>query len=246
MNGDVPVRKFYIRYREGIPETETQATALYGFRTLGIETVPFEGFGDIDTISDLGPEVGIAGYIGDVQAGLQKLGAPLPVPLDYPEVLRHLLGREVWKGLLGEIEHAKEIFVKPVEQKAFTGFLWQNTPACRRKIVTQHDDTPVWYSTPVNFVAEYRSFILNGEVLDCRLYKGDWSQAPDREVVEYALRACKGVMPVAYTLDWGVTALGQTLLVEANDGYAMGTYGLPPVPYAKMLAARWAEMTKTP
>ena len=48
--------------------------------------------------------------------------------------------------------------------------------------------------------------------------------------------------PAAYGLDFGVTADGRTLLVEANDGFALGCYGLDPVIYAEMLEARWCEL----
>ncbi len=48
--------------------------------------------------------------------------------------------------------------------------------------------------------------------------------------------------PHAYSLDWGVTDDGRTLLVEMNEGYALGHYGLPPVSYARFLAARWHQI----
>lgn len=40
----------------------------------------------------------------------------------------------------------------------------------------------------------------------------------------------------------GVTREGATLVVEMNDGYALGCYGLAAVPYAQLLEARWQEM----
>jgi len=50
--------------------------------------------------------------------------------------------------------------------------------------------------------------------------------------------------PNAYCLDWGVLQDGRTVLVEMNEGYAFGHYGLNPISYARMLSARWFEMTK--
>lgn len=38
---------------------------------------------------------------------------------------------------------------------------------------------------------------------------------------------------------------GRTLLIEVNDGYSLGCYGLFYIDYAKLLAARWAELTGT-
>ncbi len=51
--------------------------------------------------------------------------------------------------------------------------------------------------------------------------------------------------PAAYAMDFGVTDSGATILVEVNDGYSLGNYGLDSLLYAKLLSARWAELTNT-
>lgn len=51
--------------------------------------------------------------------------------------------------------------------------------------------------------------------------------------------------PAAFALDVGVTTAGATLVVEVNDGYALGAYRLMPLAYAKFLSARWAQLTGT-
>lgn len=48
--------------------------------------------------------------------------------------------------------------------------------------------------------------------------------------------------PAGCAIDMGVTSGGRTLLVEVNDGYALGCYGMDSVAYALLLAARWAEL----
>ena len=69
-------------------------------------------------------------------------------------------------------------------------------------------------------------------------------EAPDPEVIKRAVRDYK-TAPAGYSLDFGVTDTDKTLLIEVNDGYALGSYGLFYVDYAKLLAARWAELTET-
>lgn len=44
--------------------------------------------------------------------------------------------------------------------------------------------------------------------------------------------------------DFGVDDFGRTLLIEVNDGYALGNYGLSPKQYAEMTMNRWKEITK--
>lgn len=247
---DIEATKFYIRHRERYPETEMQAYALLGFLMFGVETEPFYWVDDIDRFKDLGPTVGIAGYIGDIERGLQVLGRPLPENLDYPIELVGYLGRNIRRMRLGDVRSrpSEQVFIKPaVEHKLFTGFVWEGDSLSRRRIVTLDDDVEIWVSDPVKFVAEYRTFILDGEVLDCRKYKGSYGLAPDRDTVEEAVRAMKGSGPRAYCLDFGVTAHGKsTLLIEYNDAFAMGHYGLTPTSYARMLSARWQEMVEHP
>ncbi|MEJ0101624.1 MAG: ATP-grasp domain-containing protein [Bacteroidota bacterium] len=47
----------------------------------------------------------------------------------------------------------------------------------------------------------------------------------DYKVIEKAVKAFKD-SPKAYALDFGLTADGRLLLVEANEGYSIGSYGL--------------------
>lgn len=246
MSHDIPLRKCYIRYRGSRPETDAQGWAEYGFWQLGIETASFAWIDEINDLTDLGPEVGMAGFIGDVHRALEVMGKPIPENVDYPPELTEFLGREIRLGTLGDLRRhpGTPMFVKPQAHKAFSGFVWNGDGVSRRQIVTHGDETPVFLCDPVTFVAEFRVSVLYGQVIDCRRYKGDWSVAPDKETV---LRAAKlmGKERHAYCLDWGVTDDGRTLLVEMNEGYSFGHYGLPPVSYARMLAARWHQMARS-
>lgn len=244
--GPIESTKFYIRHREGYPETVLADYARRGFAECGVELGIFEWVDDIDEMSDLGPTVGVAGYIGDVHRALKRLGRPIPVNVDYPKWLMHTLGRNIRRGFLGEVRASTApVFIKPVQPKEFTGMVWEGRAEDRRKIVTQPDDVEVWISDLVEFRSEYRSYILGDVVLDVRRYKGDWSLAPDRSIVEdaVALLALKKQAPRAYCLDWGIDRHGRTLLVEMNDSFSFGHYGLNPVLYSRMLSARWYEMT---
>jgi ATP-grasp domain, R2K clade family 3 len=242
--GDIEATKFYVRHRGRYPESTAQDYARRGFWSFGCEVETFESVEDIDRITDLGPTVGVAGYIGDVLRALRKIGRPAPPSVDYPPELREFLGRSIREGTLGEARAmAEPVFVKPVQHKLFTGLVFCSTDAdARRSVVTLPDEVPVFLSEPVKFVAEYRCFVLDFEILDCRRYVGDFGVAPDRAVIEAAVRALVGRAPRAFSLDWGVSDGGKTLLVEMNEGYALGHYGLAPTLYARMLSARWHEL----
>ena len=244
VNANVEATKFYIRHREGYPETELQDYARRGFWTMGIETAIFEWVDDINQITHLSPTVGIAGYIGDIHRALKHIGKPIPQNIDYPEPLRYLLKRSIIRGTLDDVRRVTNpVFVKPeLDHKLFTGFVWTNDELSRRRIVTCSNDVPVWISEPINILSEYRTFILNDEILDCKKYKGIWGVCPDSNVVLKAVEDMKGQAPKAYCLDFGITDTGETILVEMNEGFSMGHYGLHPVQYARMLSARWFEL----
>jgi hypothetical protein len=62
--------------------------------------------------------------------------------------------------------------------------------------------------------------------------------------VKAALRdhRASGIAPSAYGIDFGVLSTGQTALVEANDGYALGAYEIAEEPYTDLLFTRWKEL----
>ena len=37
--------------------------------------------------------------------------------------------------------------------------------------------------------------------------------------------------------------IAPSYLIEVNDGYSIGSYGLFPADYARLLSSRWAQMT---
>ncbi len=75
-------------------------------------------------------------------------------------------------------------------------------------------------------------------------YKGDWRKHYDYKVIENAVNEFTSA-PAGYAVDFGLTDDGRTLLIEVNDGYSLGCYGLMHINYAKLLSARWAELTGT-
>lgn len=239
------LRKVYIRYKEDLPESEMMFSALEGFYLRGVEHAPFYGFGDIQDLVDLGPDVGVVGYVGDVWRALRKLGKPKPEPVDYPDELEPWLGRTLERAVLGDVRNQTNagVFVKPVNHKVFTGFVLTGSFDDAVRLAPYPPDEPVWLSPVVEFVSEYRVYLLRDEILGCHYYRGDWSAAPSRSEVEAMVEAW-GSKPVACTIDVGVDPDGRTLLVECNDGYSFGNYGMICTKYARMLEARWQEMVR--
>ncbi|HEL1618626.1 TPA: ATP-grasp domain-containing protein [Streptococcus suis] len=215
--------------------------AQVGAHLLGEEVVLYSDFSELETLTreDL-----IIDYIAETRLLLSWMGIDIPV-IDYPEELSEFYGRTIREGLMGEIVNIPDNwgkFIKPkAGSKVFTGRVVNGT----RDLVGigLPFDYPIWISDIVEFVAEWRCFILNGEVLDVRPYTGDYHAQYDASVIDKAVAAW-GRAPRAYGLDIGVTKDGRTLVVEVNDGYALGNYGLSPLKSIKFSRARWEEMVE--
>jgi len=52
--------------------------------------------------------------------------------------------------------------------------------------------------------------------------------------------------PSACSMDICVTEEEKTLLMEFNDAYSLGYYGLAPILYAKLISARWSQILERP
>ncbi|HEY0612450.1 MAG TPA: ATP-grasp domain-containing protein [Chitinophaga sp.] len=215
--------------------------AYEGFSQLGWETVFYK---DAATITDNELDNAIVGNISDVHKVLSNFQLKIPAPLDYPESLQLFLGRKIWKSSMHKFAYDKafNVFIKPLHRsKSFTGKLITS----ERDLIGCYDyqsDMDIWCAEPVNFLAEWRCFVRYGTILDVRRYRGDWKLHYDPAVIEKAVGSYTDA-PKAFALDFGVTDKGETLLVEANDGYSLGAYGLPVLDYAKLLSARWADLT---
>ena len=48
--------------------------------------------------------------------------------------------------------------------------------------------------------------------------------------------------PIGYGMDWAVTADGSTILIEVNDGFALGNYGMRGHHYTAVIECRWRQL----
>lgn len=221
--------------------------AFVGFSLRGEEVRLFEPSA-FDALP-LSPEDIVVGGIGFAHAAFTRLGIPVPALESAPAALTPFAGRKMWRGPFIDarraVERGEAVFVKPTPErhKLFTG---QAMRCFSDLIPTSHlpDDLIVDCAELTPFVSEYRGFVLEGALIGLRHYAGDPLVFPDPAVVRAAVAAHVGA-PAGYALDMGVAEDGRTLLVEVNDGYATGAYGLAPARYAAVIDARWRELRTT-
>ncbi len=238
----------WVQVREdGMPFNVNAYAAYEGFRERGILTDFFDPTDDSwwATLADRAgqEELVFSAGIGVVMRILSSLGIPASSMIDYPKSLEPWFGRKVWLTTLGDVRDSDEtLFVKSVDGKLINGHVVSDFSDLLKS--TGHSDsTPVYVSEPIEFKAEWRVFILDGEILDIRRYKGSGFFAPSEDTVLKMTTAVSGSgeCPVAFGMDVGWVESGRTCLVEVNEGYSLGTYGLAPALVARMLEARWKQ-----
>ncbi len=213
-------------------------TAYCGFQELG-EAV--EWYKDINEVSPLKEDV-VVGSIGDMKNVFARHNISLPI-IEYPSELEVYYGRKIWvEPSLYELVNSEKtnIFIKPAEgMKKFTGkVIKKPTDYCGLML---EKDLPVACSEPIEIVSEWRCYIRYGEILTIKNYAGDPFVAPSKAFVHSAIKAYE-TAPAAYAMDFAVLRGGNTVVLEVNEGYSLGVYGITPVLYAKLLSARYSQL----
>lgn len=235
------MRAFIQCGNDGLPYNMNTFSAMLGFQQMGIETVLFTEKTELEVaaVSDI-----VVGGVGRVKQFLEEREIHVE-DIDYPSTLAPFYGRKIWKTTSREFlrQCNEPVFIKPEQGKLFTGFVCHSEVNIAGRF-SPEDDIPVYCSEVMTLLTEWRCFVRYGEILDIRRYKGElgkiYSLAKVKEMIKSYVDA-----PAAYALDIGLTSEGDTIIVEINDGYSLGSYGLDPLLYAKLLSARWAELTGT-
>lgn len=208
--------------------------AAEGFETLGFEVIKYH---EVEEVKHKDKEAIFVGGISNIKKRLKYLGIDKQNQEDYPKELQAFFNRKIWKSTLKTIikNEAYGIFIKPTETKFFQGKVIREF---RDFIGLNYDEeVEIWCSEVVEILTEWRCFIRYGKLLDVRYYKGYWNNKLDINLVNTAIEQYTN-QPAAYSLDFGIGKDGKYYLIEVNDGYSMGSYGMLPVPYAKFLSAR--------
>ncbi|VTR94827.1 Uncharacterized protein OS=Pirellula staleyi (strain ATCC 27377 / DSM 6068 / ICPB 4128) GN=Psta_2975 PE=4 SV=1: DUF4343 [Gemmata massiliana] len=241
------LRRVYIKRSGGEIASEACYAAWRGFSHLGYPLDFFEWDDLTQKCLPLDPRTLVVGGTVAVHIALRQIGATVPLPLNLPAPLLEFAGREISESTLGAVRErfrspdAASLFIKPlVETKSFVGIVVTGATELAR---LQHldDDTRIQMAEPVTFVSEWRYFIHRGVVVGLAHYRGEWSMTPNSNTVRRAV-AGYSPGPVACALDFGVTTDGRTLLVEANDAFALGARGIDAVAYARTLEDRWLQI----
>jgi hypothetical protein len=144
---------------------------------------------------------------------------------------------------IGRVGTGQKLFIKPVQTKLFSGMVVDGDSVFSlQKFLSE---TEVWIAHPFEstLVSEWRCYIWNDSIMDCRNYSGDFKIAPSfdwagQQLLSGNARLC------CYTMDIGILKNGANVVVEYNDMWAIGNYGLENSVYFQMLRDRYFEMVR--
>jgi hypothetical protein len=185
-----------------------------------------------------------------VVAALKQLNLQAPATNDYPKALKPYFHRLLWESTVGNLVEGvysgnPPIFAKPKDRKKrFTGRVF-GYPDDLSFLKGASKATQILCSEVVEWLSEYRVFINRGEIVGVTHYAGNPSITIDQGIVVDAVRILERSRQTtaAYAIDFGVISTGQTAIVEWNDGFSLGSYGLDKTVYTNLLIARWCEIT---
>jgi hypothetical protein len=250
--------KVYVETKRGFPVNSDIQKAIDGFESLCYDIVPFQHSDIVLGRYDYAATKNVfVGSIDTMKLLFNRIGKT-PEDINYPQFLfdKNLLTRKISKSILKDVidnYSGEEVFIKPIKTKLFDGML-----------VTKKDDfnyfkgyenEPVWISDKMDIASEWRVFVHDDKIVHWSNYSGDFTKLPDFNYVsmlrKYYTQQFDNA-PRSYTIDVAVLKdvedknigfiKGRTDVVEFNDFWAIGSYGLDCVKYAEMLRDRYKEI----
>lgn len=175
-----------------------------------------------------------------------------PQPIDYPQTVLDsgLIRRKIVKTNLKsflknpkEFKYSKEFFVKSVETKLFSGIYTKEQLNDFYK-VSKQQNLEIYVSEKIDILAEYRVYIHDRKIVYSSCYDGDFRLPIDFDDVENYIRIYGDEQPISYTIDVAVLndSTFSTTVVEFNDFYSIGCYGLNCEKYSEMLYQRYFQI----
>jgi hypothetical protein len=135
-------------------------------------------------------------------------------------------------------------FVKPVYIKLFTGMVFD--AGTIMQLSSYPDDVEVLISEPYDspILSETRCYVNKNKIIDARNYAGDFRIQPDWDQADLLVRSFRST-PCAFTVDIGVLENSLNVVIEYNDMWAIGNYGLENAEYFRLLKERYFEIMET-
>lgn len=229
--------KVFYKTIDGVPMDNFCSDAAIGAKEHGIEKIyPFENIEDVPYSKE-------SIVITSVEESIKWLGYKV-TPID-DSWSNDFKKRIIEYKTIDEIDESEyPCFIKPAEDiKAFTGLVVNNVKEA--KLFTQSYSNKVEVQKPIyDIESEYRVYIHRDRgILGVKHYLGNPFLTLNEEFVnEVHNMAKKSLKENSYSLDFGIRENGENFLIEINDGWSIGNYGLSPYDYYSFVKTRWLQL----
>lgn len=200
--------------------------------------------------------------IGSVQCCVEffkTVGIKIPEYIGYPSSLSEYYGRNIDVIKLYDIK-SFPVFVKPVhEVKLFTGTVLQREQDIQLLKLTNPQitgETEIYWSDVVTIDSEYRIFvhskpdkyIIKDKIVGIKHYSGNYKLFPSHKDIDRLYEIIENYKdsPICYSLDIGLEKDKPGFhLIEINDFWALGSYGLDGALYTRLTMDRFHQLSNT-
>lgn len=175
----------------------------------------------------------------------------------YPrELSGHMLQTPRRVSIAAALAGPRPKFLKALSGRPFSGFILRPESEMDAHGLRQLEalldlspTTSIWSAQALAFAAEWRYYVLYGEVIGFAQYFPRPSAAPAQHPEIEEISAIIAAIPhdAAYALDVAVLESGETTVVGVRDAWALelvgeGPHGPEALDYLRLLWARWAEL----
>jgi hypothetical protein len=221
-----------------LPHHFDAACALYGAIDSGLDyrltsTEEMQS-GKFDLLFRKNPVIGSADFMSEVFLRLDK--TPRLPKLSDRDAIQTTL-----EDARKRIEPGEAYFLKPCRHKLFSGCIFNQQTAGRLSQWEGSTEVLLYEPFNSNILSEWRLYIAGGKIVDSRNYSGDFTLNPDYTTAASKI-ALLNDFPCTYVADVGILADGTNVIVEFNDMWAIGNYGIENTLYLDLLTRRYLEI----
>jgi len=142
------------------------------------------------------------------------------------------------------ISNGGKLFIKPVEIKLFTGLILDGMQYSCLSSLPPDTKVMAYEVFKSRVESEWRIYVRDNEMIDAKNYCGDWTISPNYDYVRSVIVENKFSFPCAYTIDIGILENKENVVVEFNDMWAIGNYGIPNDIYLRALKKRYFQIIR--
>lgn len=224
-----------------LPHHFDAACAMYGAidSSMDFRLVSFDEVhrGKFDNLIKQNLFVGSVEFMNEVFSRIGKTNVGLPRTSNRPFEVMTI------KEALDKTSDGSKLFIKSVDIKVLTGIVLDGYKYSSVNSLDPNTKVMAYDVFESKIVSEWRMYVHKNKIVDSHCYNDGFDVLPDYDYAKKVI-AENIDFPCSYTLDMGVLENGRNVVVEFNDMWAIGNYGIPNDMYLKLLKDRYFEITE--